>query len=157
MVGLGLEGSDADDPGGAELCSLAPRIATARQKWGPELSGEAKGFLREMRLISRNKEGSHDKSIQLDQKRRLSPLIVEERTDDCRGYHLDECRRAEPIRAGEAHPRGRQISGPSKQWAAMLRLRPVRGACFMQGGGGSGRCERVVPTLHGEARLRVGL
>src|SRR6476620_9902410 len=24
MVGLGLEGSDADDPGGAELCSFAP-------------------------------------------------------------------------------------------------------------------------------------
>jgi hypothetical protein len=24
MVGLGLDGSDADDPGGAELCSFAP-------------------------------------------------------------------------------------------------------------------------------------
>ena len=24
MAGLGLEGSDADEPGGAELCSLAP-------------------------------------------------------------------------------------------------------------------------------------
>jgi len=24
MVGLGLEGSDADEPGGAELCSFAP-------------------------------------------------------------------------------------------------------------------------------------
>jgi hypothetical protein len=35
----------------------------------------------------------------------------------------------------------RQISGPSKQRAAVLGMRPVRGACFMQGGGGSSRCE----------------
>ena len=37
----------------------------------------------------------------------------------------------------------------------MLELRPVRGACFVQGGGGSDQCERVVPTLHGQARLGI--
>jgi putative SOS response-associated peptidase YedK len=37
----------------------------------------------------------------------------------------------------------------------MLGLRPVRGAGFMQGRGGSGRRERLVPTLHGEARLGI--
>jgi len=35
----------------------------------------------------------------------------------------------------------------------MLRLRPVRGAGFMQIGGGSDRCERMVPTLHAQACL----
>ncbi len=34
-------------------------------------------------------------------------------------------------------------------------MRPVRGACFVQGGGGSDRCERVVPTLRRQARLRI--
>ena len=63
----------------------------------------------------------------------------------------------EPVRAGKAHSRGRQISGSSKQWAAMFRLRPVRGPGFMQGRGGSGRRERLVPTLHGEARLGIRL
>jgi hypothetical protein len=36
----------------------------------------------------------------------------------------------------------------------MFGLCPVRGAGFMQSGRGSGRCERMVSTLHGEARLR---
>ena len=81
---------------------------------------------------------------------KIVPLAaVEERIDDCRGHHLDECRGTEPFRAGEDHTRGCQISGPSKQRAAMLGMRPVRRACFMQAGGGSGRCERVVPTIHG--------
>ena len=39
----------------------------------------------------------------------------------------------------------------------MLRVRPVRGTCFVQGGRGSNRCERLVPTLHGQARLRTEL
>ena len=39
----------------------------------------------------------------------------------------------------------------------MLELRPVRGACFVQGGGGSDRCERVVPTLRRQARLKISL
>ena len=91
-----------------------------------------------------------------DERRHLSPLLTEERPDHCRRHHLDECRGAEPVRAGEAHSRGRQISGPSKRWAAMYRLRPVRGPGFMQGRGGSGRRERLVPTLHGEARLGLG-
>ena len=59
--------------------------------------------------------------------------------------------------AGEAHSRSLQISRPSKQRAAMLRLRPVRGPGFMQGCGGSGRRERLVSTLHGEARLGIRL
>ena len=37
----------------------------------------------------------------------------------------------------------------------MFRLRPVCGASFMQGGGRSGRCERMVPALSGEARLGI--
>ena len=39
-----------------------------------------------------------------------------------------------------------------KRRAAMLRLRPVRSPCFMQGGGRSRRCERMVPTLCRQAR-----
>src|SRR5262245_18385512 len=35
----------------------------------------------------------------------------------------------------------------------MLRLRPVRGAGFMQIGGGSDRCERRIATLHAQACL----
>ena len=38
----------------------------------------------------------------------------------------------------------------------MLRLRPVRCPGFMQGCGGSGRRERLVSTLRGEARLGLG-
>ena len=36
-------------------------------------------------------------------------------------------------------------------------LRPVRGACFMRGGRGSDRCERMVPTVYGQARLRISV
>ena len=68
----------------------------------PEPSGEEKGFS-PARRVSR-KESSHDKFIQLDKQRRLSPFVVEERTDDCRGHHLDERRGAESVRAGESHP-----------------------------------------------------
>ena len=144
-----------------EALSLSPQLSRRSAfppELAPELSGEAKGCLpRDAFLPRQYKEATHDKSIQLDKKRRLSPFLVEERTDDCRGYPLDQCSGAELVRADEAHPRGCQISGPSKQWAAMLRLRPVCGARFMQGGGGSDLCERVVPTIHGEARLRIGL
>jgi hypothetical protein len=68
-----------------------------------ELSGEAKGFFSgDARPISgQRKESSRDKSIQL-QKRRLSPLVVEEHTHDCRGPHFGERRGAEPFRAGKA-------------------------------------------------------
>src|SRR6476619_2147197 len=119
--------------------------------------GGRKSFFRGARSIAgQSKESSHAKSSQLDERRRLSPLPVEERPDGCRRQHLDECRGAEAVRAGEAHSRGRPISGPSKQWAAMFRLRSVRGPGFMQGRGGSGRRERLVPTLHGEARLEIG-
>ena len=38
----------------------------------------------------------------------------------------------------------------------MFGLRPVCGASFMQGCGRSGRCERVVPALSGEAGLGLG-
>jgi hypothetical protein len=115
-------------------------------------------FFREARFIAGQcKESSHAKSNQPDQRRHLSPLPIEGRPDDCGRYHLDECGGAGPIRASEAHPRGRQVSGPSEQWAAMLRLRPVRGTGFLQGRGGSGRRERLVPTLRGEARLGIRL
>ena len=117
-----------------------------------------KSFFREPRFIAGQcKESSHAKSNQPDQRRHLPPLPVEGSPDDCGRHHLDQCGGAGPVRASEAHSRGRQISGPSKQWAAMLRLRPVRGTGFLQGRGGSGRRERLVPTLHAEARLGITL
>jgi hypothetical protein len=66
-------------------------------------------------------------------KRRLPPHAVEKRAGTRRCHHLDQRRSAESICADEAHPRSRQISGPSKQWAAMLGLRPIRGARFGYG------------------------
>jgi hypothetical protein len=40
-----------------------------------------------------------------------------------------------------------------KEGPAMFGLCPVCGASFMQGSGRSGRCERMVPALSGEARI----
>src|SRR5262249_43523847 len=62
-------------------------------------------FSRETRFISgRCKECSHENPIKSDQRRYLSPLVIEKRTGGCRGHHLDESHGTESVRADKTHP-----------------------------------------------------
>jgi hypothetical protein len=53
-------------------------------------------------LSAQCKEGPHDRSTWRDQRRRLSPVAVKERTDDCRRYHLGDRDPGQHVRPSEA-------------------------------------------------------